>query len=102
MAKSKIINMQGRDIALISNKANDYISLTDMARYRDSERTNYIIQNWMRTRSAIEFCGLWEQLNNADFKSIEFNAFKNEAGSNSFSLTPQKWIDNTKSHRYFF
>lgn len=97
MAKSKIINVQGRDIALISNKANDYISLTDMARYRDSERTNYIIQNWMRTRSAIEFCGLWEQLNNADFKSIEFNAFKNEAGSNSFSLTPQKWIDNTKA-----
>ena len=76
MAKSKIINVQGREIALISDKVNDYISLTDMARYRDPERTNYIIQNWMRTRSAIEFCGLWEQLNNADFKGIEFDAFK--------------------------
>lgn len=97
MAKSKIINVQGREIALISDKVNDYISLTDMARYRDPERTNYIIQNWMRTRSAIEFCGLWEQLNNPDFKSIEFDAFKNESGSNSFALTPQKWIDSTNA-----
>lgn len=97
MAKSKILNVQGREIALISDKVNDYISLTDMARYRDAERTNYIIQNWMRTRSAIEFCGLWEQLNNPDFKSIEFDAFKNESGSNSFALTPQKWIDATNA-----
>jgi hypothetical protein len=97
MAKNKIINVRGREIALISDKANDYISLTDMARYRDAERTNYIIQNWMRTRSAIEFCRLWEQLNNADFKSIVFDAFKNESGSNSFALTPQKWIDSTNA-----
>jgi hypothetical protein len=68
-----------------------------MARYRDAERTNYIIQNWMRTRSAIEFCGLWEQLNNADFKGIEFDAFKNESGANSFTLTPQKWIETTNA-----
>lgn len=97
MAKNKTINVQGREIALISDKVNDYISLTDMARYRDAERTNYIIQNWMRTRSAIEFCGLWEQLNNPDFKSIEFDAFKNESGSNSFALTPQKWIEGTNA-----
>ena len=97
MAKNKIIQVQGRAISLLSDKANDYISLTDMARYRDAERTNYIIQNWMRTRSAIEFCGLWEQLNNPDFKSIEFDAFKNESGSNSFALTPQKWIDTTNA-----
>ncbi len=97
MAVSKILNVQGREITLISDKVNDYISLTDMARYRDAERTNYIIQNWMRTRSAIEFCGLWEQLNNPDFKSIEFDAFKNEAGANSFALTPQKWIDSTNA-----
>ncbi len=97
MSKSKIINVQGREIALISDKVNDYISLTDMARYKDSDRTNYVIQNWMRTRSAIEFCGLWEQLNNSDFKSIEFDAFKNESGSNSFALTPQRWIDTTNA-----
>jgi len=97
MAKTKIIHVQGREISLISDKVNDYISLTDMARYRDTERTNYIIQNWMRTRSAIEFCGLWEQLYNPDFKSIEFDAFKNESGANSFALTPQKWIDSTNA-----
>ncbi len=97
MAKSKILNVQGNEISLISDKANDYISLTDMARYRDAERTNYIIQNWMRTRSAIEFCGLWEQLYNPNFKGIEFDAFKNESGSNSFALTPQKWIESTNA-----
>ncbi|NLX27818.1 MAG: KilA-N domain-containing protein [Bacteroidales bacterium] len=95
--KNKILTVQGREIALISDKVNDYISLTDMARYRDAERTNYIIQNWMRTRGAIEFCGLWEQLNNPNFKGIEFDAFKNESGSNSFTLTPQKWIDSTNA-----
>jgi hypothetical protein len=97
MAKTKKIEVNGREIALYSANSEDFISLTDMARYRDSERTNYIIQNWMRTRSAIEFCGLWEQLNNPIFKSIEFDAFKNQSGSNSFALTPQKWIEATKA-----
>ena len=97
MAKNKKIEVIGREISLYSEKSDDYISLTDMARYRDSERTNYIIQNWMRTRSAIEFCGLWEQMNNPDFKRIEFDAFKNESGANSFTLTPQKWIENTNA-----
>src|SRR5204862_1407672 len=53
--------------------------------------------NWLRTRNAIEFCGLWERLNNPVFKGIEFDAFKNEAGSNSFTLTPQKWIETTNA-----
>ena len=75
----------------------DFISLTDMARYRDAERTNYIVQNWLRTRNAIEFCGLWEQMNNPVFKGIEFDAFKKEAGSNSFTLTAQKWIEATNA-----
>jgi hypothetical protein len=97
MAKNKKITVEGAEIMILQNSENDFISLTDMARYRDQERTNYIIQNWMRTRSAIEFCGLWEQLNNPDFKRIEFDAFKNESGSNSFTLTPQKWIEITKA-----
>lgn len=97
MAKNKKIEVIGKEIALYSSQSQEYISLTDMARYRDSERTNYIIQNWMRTRSAIEFCGLWEKLNNPNFKSIEFDAFKNESGSNSFALTPQKWIESTNA-----
>jgi hypothetical protein len=68
-----------------------------MARYRDAERTNYIIQNWLRTRNAIDFCGLWEQINNPGFKRIQFDAFRNQSGSNSFALTPQKWIETTNA-----
>ena len=97
MAKSTTINVKGTEIVLLKNDKDEFISLTDIARYRDSERTNYIIQNWMRTRNAIEFCGLWEQLYNPNFKSIEFDAFKNESGSNSFALTPQKWIESTNA-----
>ena len=84
MSKNKKIEVKGTEIAIFQGVTSDYISLTDMARYRDTDRTNYVIQNWMRTRSAIEFCGLWEQMYNLDFKSIEFDAFKNESGSNSF------------------
>ena len=90
MAKNKTIKVENLDVVLLSQNNIDFISLTDMARYRDAERTNYIIQNWLRTRNAIEFCGLWEQINNPLFKGIEFDAFKNESGSNSFTLTPQK------------
>jgi hypothetical protein len=97
MAASKKIKVEDFDIALYAKGKDDFFSLTDMARYRDADRTNYIIQNWMRTRNAIEFNGLWEKLNNPDFKSIVFDAFKNEAGSNSFTLTPQKWIETTNA-----
>jgi hypothetical protein len=80
MKNTKLI-IQGTDIALFQVEEKDYISLTDIAKYRDAERTNYIIQNWMRTRNTIEFVGMWEQLHNPNFKSIEFDAFKNEPGS---------------------
>lgn len=97
MMKASKLKVDQIEISLISDKEEEFISLTDMARYRDAERTNYIIQNWMRTRSTIEFVGLWEQLHNPDFKSIEFDAFKNEAGSNSFALTPTRWIEATNA-----
>ena len=97
MAKNQKIEVKGNEITLFSTQYSEYISLTDMARYRDADRTNYIIQNWMRTRSAIEFCGLWEKLNNPNFKGIEFDAFKIESGSNGFTLTPQKWIETTNA-----
>ncbi|MBW8330675.1 MAG: KilA-N domain-containing protein [Prolixibacteraceae bacterium] len=97
MGKAKKIIVEKLEITVFSMEQAEYISLTDMARYRDAERTNYIIQNWMRTRNAIEFCGLWEQMNNPGFKSIEFDAFKNEAGLNSFALTPQRWIEATNA-----
>jgi len=73
----------------------DFISLTDIARHRDSERGDYIIQNWMRNRNTIGFLGIWEQLNNPAFNSIEFDGIRNRAGLNSFSLTPKRWISQT-------
>lgn len=96
MSKTKL-NVNDLQIVLYKQKEEEYISLTDMAKFRDSERTNYIIQNWMRTRNTIEFLGLWEQLRNPSFNSIEFDAFRNESGSNSFTLTPKKWIEATNS-----
>ena len=96
MSKTKL-NVNNIEIVLYKQNENEYISITDMAKYRDSERTNYIIQNWMRTRSTVEFLGLWEQLHNPNFKGIEFDAFKIESGSNSFSLTPKKWIKTTSA-----
>lgn len=96
MSKTKL-NVNELEIVLYKQNEEEFISLTDMAKFRDSERTNYIIQNWMRTRSTIEFLGLWEQLKNPNFNSIEFDAFRNESGSNSFSLTPKRWIESTNS-----
>jgi hypothetical protein len=98
MTKSKTINVKGAEIIILSDANKDeYISLTGIARYRDAERSDYILQNWLRTRSTIEFVGLWEQFNNPDFNSIEFDGIKNQAGSNSFSLTPKRWIEATNA-----
>jgi len=97
MTKSTILQIQDIPVSVVSLDNNDYICLTDMARFKDTERTNYVIQNWMRSRQTIEFVGLWEQLHNPNFKGVEFDAFRNEAGLNSFSLTPQRWITATNS-----
>jgi len=91
MSNTKL-NKNDLEIVLYKQNEEEYMSITDMSKFRDSERTNYIIQNWMRTRRTIEFIGLWEQLHNSDFKRIEFDAFRNESGSNSFTLTLKKWI----------
>ena len=86
------------DITVISKpNEEDYISLTDIARYKNPEFPADVVKNWLRVRSTIEFLGLWEQLNNPNFKLVEFDQFKTEAGSNSFVLTPQKWIKNTNA-----
>jgi hypothetical protein len=97
MAKNKKINVNGIDIVLYEDNKEDFISLTDIARHRDNERSDYILQNWMRNRSTIEFIGLWEKFNNPHFNSIEFDGIKNLAGSNSFSLTPKRWIETTNA-----
>jgi hypothetical protein len=97
MVKNKTINVKGTEIVMYQDNQQDYISLTDIARYRDTERSDYILQNWLRNRGTIDFIGLWEQFNNPDFNSIEFDGIKNMAGSNSFSLTPKRWIEATNA-----
>ena len=92
------INANGTNIAIITKKnADDYISLTDIAKYKNSDSPADVIKNWIRSRSTIEFLGLWERMNNPDFKLVEFDQFKNEAGANAFVLSPQKWISSTNA-----
>jgi hypothetical protein len=95
MSKTKKIEVLSREVSLYQHREENFISLTDIARYRDAERGDYIIQNWMRNRNTIEFLGIWEQLYNPDFNSIEFDGIKKQAGLNSFSLTPKRWIGQT-------
>lgn len=94
-----VIRAQDTEISVLSftDGSDDYISLTDLAKYRNADEPKIVIANWMRNRNTIEFLGLWEQLNNKDFNRIEFDTFKNESGANSFTLTPQKWIKSTNS-----
>lgn len=91
------INVLEKEITVYSKNDSDYICITDIAKYKDSNRTDYIIQNWMRNRNTIEFLGIWEQLNNPDFKPIEFDGFRKQAGLNSFILTAKQWIQKTKA-----
>ncbi|MDF9833287.1 hypothetical protein M2103_001510 [Ereboglobus sp. PH5-5] len=99
MAKSKqdTITVQGTEVVLYSAAAGAYVSLTDIARHRNAVEPFSIINNWMRSRATIEFIGLWEKLNNPAFKPIEFERFRMEAGSNSFVLSPQRWIASTNA-----
>jgi hypothetical protein len=105
MANTKTIIIKGSEIKLLSHNNSDYISLTDMAKSADGNEQ--LVYNWMRTKFTIEFLGIWESVQNPKFKPLEFERFKNEAGSNTFLMTPKKWIDSTdaigivsKSGRY--
>lgn len=74
---------------------NDYISLTDIAKYENTDDPRFVIQNWMRNRNTLEFIGLWEVLNNLNFNRVQFDKFRNEVGLNRFTMTPNKWIEST-------
>lgn len=84
-----------KKITYYKKNEGDYISLTDIARHKDTKRTDYIIQNWLKSRYTIELLGLWEKINNPYFKPIEFDGFRQKAGLNSFILTPKQWIEKT-------
>ena len=91
------INANGVEIRVASSNEADYISLTDIAKKRNPEFPPDVVKNQLRSRSTIEFLGLWEKIYNPDFKLVEFDQFKNAAGENSFVLTPQKWISTTNA-----
>ena len=89
------INVNGNNIGVMRVNNVDYISLTDLARYADDDEPRLPIQNWMRTKDIISYLGLWEIINNKNFKRGEFDTFENQAGSNKFKMSPQKWIKAT-------
>lgn len=97
MSKSIEIIVQGFTIKTFKRENGDYISLTDIARNKNANEPKDVVKNWMRSKSTIEFLGLWEQINNLNFKGVEFDSFKNEAGSNAFTLSPTKWIQSTNA-----
>ena len=92
MAKIKVLS---HEITVASIKEEDYISLTDIARYKNQDRSDDLIRNWLRNRNTLEFLGIWEHLNNPGFKPVEFDGFRIQAGLNSFTLTPKQWIEKT-------
>jgi len=105
--QKSIIAVQGAEVTVLTQDQQDLICLTDIAKYKEPDRADHVIQNWMRNRNTVEFLGVWERLNNVDFKPLEFEGFRNQAGLNSFVLTPRQWIDATgaiglisKSGRY--
>ena len=92
------LNANGVEIrTVLGINEQDYISLTDIAKYKNSDFPADVVKNWMRIRNTIEFLGLWEQLNNPNFKLVEFDQFKNNAGSNGFVLPPQQWVAKTNA-----
>ncbi len=92
-----IIHANGIDIGIYTTDfENEYISLTDIARYKSDEPKD-VIKNWLRRKDTIEFLGLWEMLHNSNFKGVEFDSFRNQAGANAFTLSPQKWIEETNA-----
>jgi hypothetical protein len=97
MTKTEKIDVHGISISIIKGEKENYISLTDLARYKNTAHTDDIIKNWLRNRNTIELLGFWEQLYNPDFKPVEFDGFRKQAGLNSFVMTPKKWIGTTNA-----
>ena len=85
------------EINITGSSDEDYICISDIAKLTNLNGTKYLIQNWMRSKDTIEFLGLWEVMNNSNFNVVEFDAFRNDAGSNRFSINPTKWIQKTNA-----
>jgi hypothetical protein len=94
--KTHIITVQNKSVSIITVKNDGFICLTDIAKVKDGDsRAADIIKNWIRSRTTLEFLGTWEQMNNPDFKVVEFDHFKMQAGLPSFVLSPGQWVEKT-------
>jgi hypothetical protein len=90
-----LVTVHGTAITIVQHDHQDYLSLTDIAKYKNPEHSDDVIRNWIRNRNTLELLGLWERLNNPKFNPVEFDGIKNSAGLNSFTLTPKQWIERT-------
>lgn len=96
--KNSTVSAKGLEIrAILTTEDNDYLSLTDIAKYKNSDAPADVVKNWLRLRNTIEYLGIWEQLHNPKFNPVEFDQFRNASGANSFTLSPQKWIEATNA-----
>jgi len=93
--KKSVIEVRGAAITIVSQKEQDFISLTDIARFKSADHSDDLVRNWLRNRNTVEFLGVWERLNNPKFNPVEFDGIKMQAGLNSFALTPKQWIEKT-------
>jgi len=94
-AKRTSIEVQGASVAVLSEKEQDIICLTDIAKFKNPDHPDDVIRNWLRSRSTVEFLGVWERLNNPSFNPVEFDGIRMQTGLNSFVLTPKQWIEKT-------
>jgi KilA-N domain len=95
MKRKATVSVKGTEVTVLVQHEQDYISLTDIARHKNSGLTDDLVRNWLRNRNTIEFLGIWESLNNPGFNPVEFDGFRKSAGLNSFALTPRQWIEKT-------
>ena len=97
MSKSNKIEVDGSVISIVKNKNEDYVSLTDMAKFKNAENTGLVISHWLSTRFAIDFLGIWEQINNPDFNLTEFSNIRFNTGNNGYVLSAKQWIERTNA-----
>ena len=98
MSKKETIVVKGTEVTLLSKPNNrNYICITDIARYKNPVEPKDVVKNWLRNRTTIEFLGLWEKINNPDFKGVEFDPLLLESGSNAFTMSPTRWVELTNA-----
>ena len=97
MSKSQKLKVEGEIITVVNRHNEDYVSLTDMAKFKNAQATGLVISHWLSTRFAIEFLGIWEQINNSNFNVTEFSNIRLNAGSNGFVLSAKQWIERTNA-----